>query len=276
MTQPSEPVDPLAQPRLDQPAESTADDRPESTIDAERATADSVPATDPMPPPYVAPYPAPTVSEYGVYAGPYERGKPKFESIAIVAFVFSFLIGIVGLVLGIVALNRIKRRGTRGRGLAISSIVISIVLVLAASGTFLYRALHEAKRDTTGAVTVAGDIDVFALKVGDCVADLPADNVEVKTVRVVPCSQPHQVEAFLRGSLPEGPFPGSDGVTKSVEAKCGEGFLPYVGVNFEVSKLDLFYFAPIEKGWARGDRVFVCLASAGTAPTTGSVKGSRK
>ncbi len=276
MTQPSEPVDQPAEPQIDQQADPTIDQPADPTMHATGNTADAIPATGAMPPSYVAPYPAPNLSEYGAYAGPYERGRPKFESMAIVAFVFSFLTGIVGLILGIIALNRIKMRGTRGRGLAISSIVISVVLMLAVGGTILYQVLHEAKRDNTGAVTVAGDIDVFALNVGDCVAELPADNVEVKTVRVVPCSQPHQVEAFFRGLLPEGAFPGTDGVTKSVEAKCSGGFLPYIGVTYEVSKLDLFYFAPIESGWSRGDRGFVCLASAGTAPTTGSVQGARK
>ncbi len=276
MTQPSEPVDPPAEPQVDQQADAPVDQPAELTTDAPRTAPNAMPATGAMPPPYLAPYPGPNLSEYGAYGGPYEQDRPKFESMAIVAFVFSFLFGIVGLILGIIALNRIKMRGTRGRGLAISSIVISVVLTLAVGGTILYQALHEAKRDSTGAVTVAGDIDVFALNVGDCVAELPADNVEVKTVRVVPCSQPHQVEAFFRGSLPDGVFPGTDGVTKSVEAKCGEGFLPYVGVTYEVSKLDLFYFAPIESGWSRGDRGFVCLASSGTAPTTGSVRGTRK
>ena len=49
---------------------------------------------------------------------------------AIVSFVMAFLFNIVGLILGFVALKQIKSTGEKGRGLAISGIVISIVSIL--------------------------------------------------------------------------------------------------------------------------------------------------
>lgn len=56
--------------------------------------------------------------------------KPKTNGLAIAALILAFLIPIVGLILGIVALSQIKKNNEGGKGLAIASIVISIVITL--------------------------------------------------------------------------------------------------------------------------------------------------
>lgn len=54
-----------------------------------------------------------------------QSGK-SYHGLAVMAFVFSFLIAIVGLILGIVALNGMKESGnTEGKGLATAAIWIS-------------------------------------------------------------------------------------------------------------------------------------------------------
>ncbi|MGV3103235.1 DUF4190 domain-containing protein [Rothia sp. 88186D007BW] len=50
---------------------------------------------------------------------------------AILSLVFAFLINIVGVILGFIALNQIKRTGEKGRGLAIAGIVIGALSLLA-------------------------------------------------------------------------------------------------------------------------------------------------
>lgn len=52
------------------------------------------------------------------------------RDLAVLALVFTIIVPIVGLVIGIVALSRIKPGG-EGRGIAIASIVVGSVLVLA-------------------------------------------------------------------------------------------------------------------------------------------------
>lgn len=58
--------------------------------------------------------------------------KPKMNTMAVVGFIFSFLISIVGLILCIIAKNQIKTRGERGDGLATAGIIISVVSMLLA------------------------------------------------------------------------------------------------------------------------------------------------
>ncbi len=58
-------------------------------------------------------------------------GESKFCIWSILAIIFTFIIPILGLVFGIIALVQIKKDPTlRGRGLAIASIVISILIPL--------------------------------------------------------------------------------------------------------------------------------------------------
>jgi hypothetical protein len=53
----------------------------------------------------------------------------KTNTLAIIAFVASFFISIVGIVLGHIALSQIKTTGEGGRGLAIAALVIGYVSV---------------------------------------------------------------------------------------------------------------------------------------------------
>jgi hypothetical protein len=54
--------------------------------------------------------------------------KPKkTNTLAIIAFIASFFISIVGLILGIVALHEIKKSGEKGKGFAVAAIIISII-----------------------------------------------------------------------------------------------------------------------------------------------------
>ncbi|WP_374946383.1 DUF4190 domain-containing protein [Agreia sp.] len=60
----------------------------------------------------------------------YNAPAEKYNVIAIVGFIASFFINIVGIILGFVALSQIKRTGERGRGLAIAGIIIGFASIL--------------------------------------------------------------------------------------------------------------------------------------------------
>jgi peptidyl-prolyl cis-trans isomerase B (cyclophilin B) len=53
-----------------------------------------------------------------------EHPPDRIDALSIAAFVSSFLIGMTGIILGLIALNQIKNKGERGRGLAIAALVI--------------------------------------------------------------------------------------------------------------------------------------------------------
>ena len=90
----------------------------------------------------VSPYPAQGYQQYGAQpypAQPYGQGypaAPNTNGMAIGALVASIAgtavcgIGsIVGIILGYIALNQIKRTGEQGRGMAVAGIIIGYVIV---------------------------------------------------------------------------------------------------------------------------------------------------
>ena len=59
-----------------------------------------------------------------------EPATVRFNILSITAFVSSFLVGVTGVILGLVALNQIKNTGERGRGFAIAALVIGCVYMV--------------------------------------------------------------------------------------------------------------------------------------------------
>lgn len=99
-------------------------------------TPDSNPYSSEVPPqqqspaaPPAAPAPQPAVQ-------PVDPGAEKTNTLAIVGFVSSFIIQIVGLIVSIVALVKINKTGEKGKGFAIAGIIISVVLALVWSLVF--------------------------------------------------------------------------------------------------------------------------------------------
>ncbi|MFF1878875.1 DUF4190 domain-containing protein [Leifsonia sp. NPDC058230] len=74
----------------------------------------------PQQPQYTQPPAAPQYGESAQYA-PAQRG---YNTLAIVGFILSFFVNVVGVILSFVALSQIKRTGEQGRGLAIAGIII--------------------------------------------------------------------------------------------------------------------------------------------------------
>ncbi|WP_158864256.1 DUF4190 domain-containing protein [Leifsonia sp. AG29] len=67
-------------------------------------------------------------------AAPYgAAAEPRWNTMSIVAFIVTFFVSIVGIILGFIALSQIKRTGERGRGLALAAVILgfaSIVLTV--------------------------------------------------------------------------------------------------------------------------------------------------
>jgi uncharacterized RDD family membrane protein YckC len=76
----------------------------------------------------------------------------------------------------------------------------------------------------------AGEVDVFDLKVGDCLADSPTGGEEVIfTVETVPCSEPHSEEIYAVVTLPEGDYPGDEAMDAQADELCTAEFESFVG-----------------------------------------------
>ncbi|MDQ3158773.1 MAG: DUF4190 domain-containing protein [bacterium] len=59
------------------------------------------------------------------------EGGAKTNTMAILSLVFAFFIPIVGLILAIIAMGKIKKTGEGGKGLTIAALIISILGILA-------------------------------------------------------------------------------------------------------------------------------------------------
>ncbi|UUN28537.1 DUF4190 domain-containing protein [Streptomyces sp. FIT100] len=239
-----------------------------------------------QPGPYGQPgQPAPYAGQQGWYGGPQQ----KSNTLATVAFVMSIVCALpfVPLILGIIALSQIRKRGEKGRGFAIAAIAIHGVtlgfyVLVAVFG--LTGALDEPKRDTSGQVTTPGSSNVQDIRKGDCFTtsdDLAEygdeDGAQAAfSVRIVPCDQPHEGEAYAVFNLEDGPYPGTEKVASIADEKCaGTALTGYVGKAAKLPEtLEVYYYHPESAGWTLGDREVTCFLGDTSGSSTGSVRAT--
>lgn len=116
----------------------------------------------------------------------------------------------------------------------------------------------DAERDDAGQVTEEAEVDIAALKVGDCT--LSSSSGLVSDASVVPCSEPHAEEVFFEFELKKGDFPGNEAIAAEVEAKCDPAFAEFIGIAWEESALQMSTIQPTEQTWDEyDDRVVQCI-----------------
>ncbi|MGW1881245.1 DUF4190 domain-containing protein [Streptomyces sp. NPDC001970] len=206
------------------------------------------------------------------------------------AFVMSIVcaLPLVPLILGIIALSQIRKRGEKGKGFAVAAVAIhaatiafyALVVILGVSGAFDDG--PEPRRDTSGQVTSPGSSDVQDIREGDCFTtedDLAeygdADGGQAAfSVRIVPCDQPHEGEAYAVFQLEDGPYPGTEKVISIAEEKCaGTPLTDYVGEAAKLPEtLEVYYYHPQSAGWTLGDREVTCFLGDTSGSSTGSVR----
>jgi hypothetical protein len=181
----------------------------------------------------------------------------KTDGFAIAALVLGIL-GVLGLPFGIIALRRINRRGSSGRGLAIAGIVLGSFWVVLIGLGALVGILGSAERSPEGDIVETGRVTFEDLRVGDCVAELPEGNSI--TVAIEPCPDPHAGEVYEVTTLPAGPWPGKNEVVRLSEGACAEALPAYVSADAESIGYEIFYFHPLEQSWS-ADRNVICVAT---------------
>ena len=118
--------------------------------------------------------------------------------------------------------------------------------------------------------------NVGELKVGECF-DTPDLSQTIEDIQHHPCSDTHGGEVILVGkhvAAKGAPYPNDAVLTGEIEAACTPAFTAYTGLNASTDPNWSFgYFYPIAKGWADGDRGFICYATrVDDTTTTGSIK----
>jgi hypothetical protein len=218
------------------------------------------------------------------YAGPYQPWGQGYSpdnrpapvnGLAISALVLGILcfLPAVGLVLGIVALAQIKKRGERGRGMAVGGMVMSsigvvlLVVALATGGARdFWDGFREAANDSGGSS--------FSLKKGECF-DAPGGSLEglAYDVDKVPCAGRHDAEVFASFKLSGGVYPGDGKVSDAADAKCYALRDAYAMDAWAVpANVDVYYFTPTRQSWRAGDREVTCMF--GNTDEKGTLTGS--
>lgn len=146
--------------------------------------------------------------------------------------------------------------------------------VLAALGFGIYGAMTNVDRDDSGAIVDAGTLDAFQVQLGDCFDDPDAYADEFSSLPGVPCSEPHDNEAYAVFDLTMSSYPEYD-IAEISESSCIDRFQGYVGRDYESSSLDVVTMYPSAESWAQSDREVVCaLYDMSGEKLLGSVKGS--
>ncbi len=132
------------------------------------------------------------------------------------------------------------------------------IYILAALGFVIYGAATDVDRDSTGAIVGGGTVDAFNMRVGDCFDDSDSYNEEISSVPGVPCSDPHDNEAFAVFDLTIADYPGHDEMGVLAFDACMAQFEGFVGRDYESSSLEITTMYPTQGSWAEADREVVC------------------
>ncbi|WP_171110055.1 MULTISPECIES: DUF4190 domain-containing protein [Streptomyces] len=210
---------------------------------------------------------------YGPW-GPYPpQGLPPVNGLAIAALVLGILcfLPAVGLVLGLIALRQIKRKGERGKGMAVTGAVLStvgLVLLTVSLSTGAVSGFWEGFKEG------ARDSVIASPDKGECF-NLPSGSLEGETydVDVVPCSGKHDGEVFATVTLPGGAFPGNDHITTVADDKCYALTADYAMDRWALpDDVHWYYLTPTRQSWSLGDREITCFF--GNTDEQGSLTGS--
>ncbi|HEY4152047.1 MAG TPA: septum formation family protein [Pseudolysinimonas sp.] len=160
------------------------------------------------------------------------------------------------------------------RVIAVTTIAAAGLLLSGCS--LLNQITNTTQRDASGTPTAENDnADVFSIKVGDCLNDATATG-EVTTAPIVPCSKPHDSEAFKSIIMDDGDFPGDDAVTSQADEGCADAFPGFIGIAYDDSHLNISYYYPTSDSWANGDREIMCTVYDDGVKTTGTLKDAKR
>ncbi|MDV9177820.1 DUF4190 domain-containing protein [Streptomyces sp. W16] len=205
------------------------------------------------PPPYGAqPYPT-WPQGYSPYANP-----APLNGMSVAALVLGILCCVpgVGLVLGLIGLNQTRKRGERGRSMAVTGIVLSSfglvlwVLGVAGAATGFFDDVKVSTGDSASASPVKGEC-----------FDAPSGSLEgmAYDFDVVSCAGEHDAEVFAVVRMGGGSYPGDKKVTATADDRCYALQDSYAMDGWALpDDVDIYYVTPTEQSWRLGDREITC------------------
>ncbi|MFD9715128.1 DUF4190 domain-containing protein [Streptomyces sp. NPDC059076] len=234
----------------------------------------------PMPQPHPAYLPN---QPYQSYPVPPFAPTPAVNGLSIASLVCGLVCCLppLGLVFGLISLRQIRRRGERGKGMAIAGTILSSVstlLTLALLATGVLGSVWEGMKE--GMDEASRSRSTLDLRSGDCF-NLPGqgktDDSEKETaaVETVECADEHQAEIAgdykITGYRD---FPGERRLEALAEEGCQKINDAYAMDPWVVPHtMDFYYYLPTRQSWRLDDRSITCgFATTKGQMTTGSVR----
>ena len=189
------------------------------------------------------------------------RPSAQVNGVAISALVLGLLcfLPAVGLVLGIIALVQIRKRGERGKAMAVAGTVLSSLGL----ALWIVALTTDTAQNAARAIEDAVDVTpVSALDVGDCFDLPPGDTIgsDVYDVDETDCARPHDAEIFGVVGVDGEDFPGRAKLRDVGNEKCAAMKAVYAMDPWAVpDDVDWYTLLPGRSGWDSGDRAITCV-----------------
>ena len=197
----------------------------------------------------------------------------RTNGFAIAGLVFGLIGGLLfSVVFSVIGLRQIRRDGGKGRGLAVTGLVLSGLWAVGIVAFVVLGLLSSVDRGPDGQVTGAGDVALGDLRVGDCVQTW-SESDSVSSVRVTPCTTPHAAQVVAADTLPapkSAKYPGDASLDKTASASCTRSVEALDPAKLPAKGMSVAYFRPLADSWKQGDRTVTCLVVADT-PMTATV-----
>ncbi|MER7543767.1 DUF4190 domain-containing protein [Actinomadura sp.] len=225
-------------------------------------------------PPYSSPPPPPPPAPPGPgYGSPYRN--ESTNGLAVAAFITGLLgcLGVLGIILGVIALSQIGRNGGRGRGLATAGIVLSSLWIVTGITVGVLAANSDSSDGAGAAPRVTGtkpkEVDAQKMKLGDCINDSTTaaapsatEPVQVESVKIVPCTSPHDGEVTAVFRLPGTALPPESQLRQMAADGCKIRTRARISRDPAADGLANSYYYPTDESWRQGDRTVTCVAVA--------------
>ena len=148
------------------------------------------------------------------------------------------------------------------------------VYIVAALGFVIYGAVTGVDRDENGNIVGSGSVGAFDIQVGDCFNDVDTSSQEIASVPGVPCSEPHDNEAYAVFDISLESYPDTQTMYEISYGECMERFETFVGREYETSSLEITTMYPSAESWDQDDREIVCAVfDINAAQLVGSAQG---
>ncbi|MEV4945142.1 DUF4190 domain-containing protein [Streptomyces sp. NPDC053755] len=181
----------------------------------------------------------------------------------------------LGLILGLIALPRIRKRNQTGKGLAIAGIALSVTSCLLLTLGLVTGGFGKAWRSVEEGIEGASrSPSTFALRTGDCFdvdGDLEALDADVE---VVDCAGAHEGEVtgtfLITGHTA---WPGDGPVDGIAWDRCERIGHAYAMDSWALPEdVWTYYYVPTSSSWRAGDRNVTCALITDGAPVEGSLR----